>query len=155
MTKILLIIHLIAVCCWLGGAIYERIFIVGGIHRAKGTELEASLTKLLLSTVTFFLTSVLTILITGIIMTVSSGYGFLEWTWIGVKQYILLAIILVFFLYIGPRMGRIGKQLKASLEKNEGVDEETRSLTRHNAVIFDIVHLGVLINLILGVTKFF
>ncbi|MCJ8008334.1 DUF2269 family protein [Lederbergia wuyishanensis] len=155
MFTFLLILHLIAVCCWLGGALYERFFIVGGIRKAKGTELEASMLKLMLSTVPFFLTSVLTILITGIIMTIMHNYIFLSWSWIGLKQYIMLIALLGFFFYIGPRMGKIGKQLNRNLEVGKGLDDEMRSQFNHIIVLFDIMHIGVLINLILGLTKFF
>ncbi|MCR2821732.1 DUF2269 family protein [Lederbergia panacisoli] len=155
MFTFLLILHLIAVCCWLGGALYERFFIVGGIRKAKGAELEASMLKLMLSTVPFFLTSVLTILITGIIMTIMHHYTFLNWSWLGVKQYIMLIALLGFFFFIGPRMGKIGKQLNSNLEEGKGLDDDMRSQLKSIMVLFDIMHIGVLINLILGLTKFF
>jgi len=155
MFTVLLILHLVAVCCWLGGALYERCYIVSGIRREKGSELEAPLLKMMLSTVSFFLTSVLTILITGIIMTIMRNYGFLQWSWIGLKQYIMLGILIAFILYIGPRMAGLGKQLKANLERGEGVDDGMRSLKNRIVLFLDIMHLGVLFNLILGLTKFF
>lgn len=155
MFEILLILHILAVCCWLGGAMYERFFIVGGIKRAKGTELEVPMIKLMLSTAAFFLTSVMIILITGIIMTIMNDYGVLDWSWVGVKQYIFLLIMLTFFLVIGPRMGWISKQVKAAQDKGTGVDDATRVLIRRIVIIFDIMHVGVLINIILAVTKRF
>ena len=73
MFEILLILHIVAVCCWLGGAMYERFFIVGGVKRAKDTEQEIPMIKLMLSTAAFFLASVFIILITGLIMTIMNG----------------------------------------------------------------------------------
>lgn len=153
--QILLILHILAVCCWLGGAMYERFFIVGGVKRAKGTELEIPMIKLMLSTAAFFLTSVMLIFVTGLIMTIMSGYGILDWSWVGVKQYIFLLIILTFFIIIGPRMSLIGKQIKVAKEQGKGVDDATRALIRRIVIIFDIMHVGVLINIILAVTKQF
>lgn len=155
MFTFLLILHLVAVCFWLGGAVYERVYIVGGIRKAKGTELEAPMYKLMLQTMPFFLSAVAVILITGITMTILNNYSFLDWSWLGVKQYIFLAIVLLFSLYIGPRMARLGKQLDANLAQGEAVDDEMRSLTNRLVLLFDIAHLGVLLNLILGVGKFF
>ncbi|MBS4202153.1 hypothetical protein KHA93_21320 [Bacillus sp. FJAT-49732] len=155
MFTLLLILHLIAVCCWLGGALYERFFTVGGVLKAKGTELEATMLKLMLSTVPFFLTSVFTILVTGIIMTIMHHYTFLSWSWIGLKQYIMLIVLLGFFFYIGPRMNKIGKQLNSNLAEGKGVNDEIRSQFNHIIILFDIMHIGVLINLILALTKFF
>ena len=155
MFEILLILHILAVCCWLGGAMYERFFIVGGVKRAKGTELEIPMIKLMLSTAAFFLTSVVVIFVTGLIMTIMNDYGVLDWSWVGVKQYIFLLILLTFFLIIGPRMGRIGMQVKAAQDKGTGVDDATRMLIRRIVIIFDIMHVGVLINIILAVTKQF
>ncbi|WP_256761988.1 hypothetical protein [Cohnella sp. WQ 127256] len=72
-----------------------------------------------------------------------------------IKQYIFLLILLTFFLIIGPRMGRIGKQVKAAHDKGTSVDNATRVLIRRVVIIFDIMHVGVLINIILAVTKQF
>jgi len=153
--EILLILHILAVCCWLGGAMYERFFIVGGVKRAKGAELEIPMIKLMLSTAAFFLTSVVVIFVTGLTMTIMNGYGVLDWSWVGVKQYIFLLILLTFFLIIAPRMGRIGMQVKAAQDNGTGVDDATRVLIRRIVIIFDIMHVGVLINIILAVTKQF
>lgn len=155
MFTFLLVLHLIAVCCWLGGALYERCFIVSGYRKEKGSELEGPLLKLLLSSVPFFFTSMITILITGITMTIMHNYGFLQWSWIGLKQYIMLGILLLIMFYIAPRMAGIGKQLKANLERGEGVNDVMRSQTNRVILFLDIMHLGVLFNVILGVTKFF
>jgi uncharacterized membrane protein len=152
---LLLIIHLIGVCGWLGGAVYERLFIVGGIRRAKGTDQEAHLVELMLSTVPFFLTSVLLILITGISMAVLADYRFFGWDWLGLKQYVMVAILLGFVSYIGPTMGKIGKQVKSRLAEGKQVTDETRDLIRRVTILLDVVHLGVLLNLVLGVAKFF
>ncbi len=52
-------------------------------------------------------------------------------------------------------MGRIGKQVKAAHDKGTSVDNATRVLIRRVVIIFDIMHVGVLINIILAVTKQF
>ena len=155
MFTFILILHLIAVCCWLGGALYERCFIVSRFRKEEGNVLEAPLLRLLLGSAPFFFTSMITIIITGIIMTIMRDYGFLHWSWIGLKQYIMLGILALLFIYIAPRMARLGKQLKANLEQGEGVDNVMRTQTNHLILYLDIMHLGVLFNLILGVTKFF
>ncbi len=155
MFNLLLILHITAVCCWLGGAMYERYYIVGGIRKAKDRESETSFLKILLSTAPFFLTAVITVLITGIIMTIIGNYGFFQWSWIGLKQYIMVAILLVFIFYVAPQMGLLGKQLQVQMEQKDGINDEMRSSINRIVLLFDIMHLGVLVNVILGVTKFF
>jgi len=155
MFTLLLVLHLVAVCCWLGGALYERCFIVVGYRKEKGSELEAPLLRIMLTSVPFFFTSTITILITGIIMTIMRNYGFLHWSWIGLKQYIMLGILLLLIIYIAPRMARLGKQVKANLARGEGVDDVMRSQTNRLILFLDIMHLSVLFNVILAVTKFF
>ncbi|WP_432362563.1 DUF2269 family protein [Sporosarcina sp. UB5] len=155
MFTFVLVLHLIAVCCWLGGALYERCFIVSGFRKEVGSVGEATMLRLLLGSVPFFFTSVITIVVTGITMTVMGKYGFLQWSWIGLKQYIMLGILFLIAFYIAPRMSRLGNQLKWNMEQGVGVDDRMRS--QANRVIFylDVMHIGVLVNLILGVTKFF
>lgn len=155
MFSLLLILHIVGICCWLGGAIYERIFIVGGVRKAKGSELEVPMYRLMLSTVTFFGISVLVILMTGIIMTIMLNYGFFHWSWIGLKQYMMVALLIVFMFIIGPRLISLGKQIDANLKKGYGVNSEIRTQTERLMILVDIAHLGVLFNLILGITRFF
>ena len=155
MFTFILVLHLIAVCCWLGGALYERCFIVAGFRKEEGSELEAPMLKLLLGSVPFFFTSVMTVLITGITMTIMGRYGFLQWSWIGLKQYIMLGIIVLLASNIAPKMARLGKQLKENMERGEGVEDIMRAQTNRLIVYLDIMHLGVLVNLVLGITKFF
>ena len=97
----------------------------------------------------------ITVLITGIIMTIIGNYGFLQWSWIGLKQYIMVAILLVFIFYVGPQMGLLGKQLQVQMEQKDGINDEMRSSINRIVLLFDIMHLGLLVNVILGVTKFF
>ncbi|MDN4606694.1 hypothetical protein [Sporosarcina highlanderae] len=155
MFTFILVLHLIAVCCWLGGALYERCFIVAGFHREAGSEKEVPMLKLLLGSVPFFFTSVVTIIVTGIAMTIMGKYGFLQWSWIGLKQYIMLGIIILLATIIAPGMKRLKKRLKENIERGGGVDDLMRSQTNRLIVYLDIMHVGVLVNLILGVTKFF
>lgn len=155
MFGFLLILHILAVCCWMGGALYERFYIVSKIRSTKGTEMEAPLIKLLLGTAPFYLTAVGLILITGAVMTVMNDYGFFDFSWVGVKQYIFILIMLVFFLFIGPRMGKAVAQVNESMSRGEGVSERTRSLLKRIVILLDIIHVGVLFNIVLAVTKFF
>jgi len=139
----------------MGGALYERIYVVGKIRSSKGTALEAPMIRLLLGTAPFYLTSVVVILVTGAVMTSMQGWGFFNFSWVGVKQYIFVLILLAFFTYVGPRMGKAMAQVKESMAQGGSVTGETHALLDRIVILLDVMHVGVLINIALALTKFF
>jgi uncharacterized membrane protein len=155
MFSFILILHVVAVSCWLGGALYERVIVVGNMRKGKGKDQEVMMLKAMFGNTPFFLSTVIIVLITGILMTIMGNYGFLQWSWIGLKQYIMIALLITFSGYIGPEMSKIGKQLEADLQQGKTVDDGMRSKVDRLILYSDIGHIGVLLNVVLALTKFF
>lgn len=148
-----LTIHLLCAAFWLGGSIYERIYIVRNMRRAAGTPDEAGLIRILLSTESVFMPNTILLLATGITLTVMSGSGWFSMSWLGFKQGVMAAIMLLFALVVGPAMKKTKAIVKQQLSHIGQVPAECR--TRLNTMImgFDLIHIGVLINVVLAAMK--
>lgn len=149
----LLILHLLSVTLWLGGAVYERVFLVGNIRRLRGSGQELGLIRIMLSSEPFFLGITTALLVTGITMSVMSGGGFFHLNWLGFKQMVMVLVLFGFSLYIGPRMKAVKKSIRDVIslrpDDSERIHGQIASMTRG----FDLIHLGVVVNIVLAVWK--
>lgn len=152
---ILLIVHLSGVAVWLGGALYERVFLVGNLRRLRGTGHESNVLRMMLSTEGYFLAASTAVLITGIVLSVMSGAGFFRLTWLGVKQGVMLGILILFVTYVGPQMKRLKESLSAQMEKDSFavLPESCHKTVTKITYMFDIAHAGVLLNIVMAVWK--
>jgi uncharacterized membrane protein SirB2 len=159
MMNILLLVHLIAVCAWVGGAIYERFFVLKAVDHAKGTNYEARMVQIMLKAVPYFKVVTALLILSGLAMTLINAQGsfswFVHWSWLSLKVYIMIAIMAFGFAFINPLLNKVTSHIKLAIENDQIVTEETRAAVRRIGVLLDIAHLGVIVNLILGVTKFF
>lgn len=153
MYTTLLTIHLICVAMWLGGAIYERVFLVGNIRRQRGTGMELGLIRMMLSTELYFMVITICLLATGITMSILSGAGFFHMSWLGFKQMVMVVGLLGFLTYVAPRMRAVKKEVEQSIELGTERRELVRAKVGEMTRGFDIIHLGVVLNLILAVWK--
>jgi uncharacterized membrane protein len=151
--NILLTVHLFAVAFWIGGAIYERIFLAGNIIRNRGTGQEISLLRIMLSTEFIFLGATLLVLLTGIGMSIVSGAGFFHLSWLGLKQAIMIMIIIGFMYFIGPRMKKLKDLVKKADMVNGIISDEDYKRLHQMLTGFDVVHAAVLVNFILAIWK--
>ncbi len=148
---ILLFIHLVSVAVWLGGAVYERFVLVRKARNAAGTRLELELTEMFFSSAKVLLPAVLALLLSGIAMTIHAGYSFFGGDWLGFKQSVMAAIILLFHLYIGPRSKKTMALVEQDRKNGGTMAEPTRQAFNRLYVGFDIIHFGVVLNLIAAV----
>ncbi|MCM3626769.1 hypothetical protein M3194_05275 [Paenibacillus glycanilyticus] len=159
MMIILLLVHLIAVCAWVGGGIYERFFVLGAINHAKGTNYEVRMVQIMLKAVPYFKVVTALLILSGLAMTLISSQGsfnwLLQWSWLSLKVYIMIVIMVFGYAFINPLLNKVTEQIKLAIEHDQIVKDETRAGVRRIGVLLDIAHLGVIVNLILGVTKFF
>lgn len=150
---IFLLAHLLCVALWLGGAVYERFFIVGNIAKLRGTGQELSLVRLMLSSEPFFMTATLVLLGSGIGMTLLSGAGFFQPTWLGVKQTVMVLGFIGFGAYIAPRMKSIRREIEGKTELTTEQSEQLYRKIMRMTYGFDLVHLAVVFNVILAVWR--
>ncbi|MBO9610257.1 MAG: DUF2269 family protein [Paenibacillaceae bacterium] len=149
----LLFIHLASVAIWLGGAVYERFVLVRKIKKAVGTQLELELTEMFFSSARLFLPAVLLLLLSGIAMTIQAGYSFFGGDWLGIKQSVMAVIILLFNLYIGPRNKKLAALVEQDRSNGGTLSDSARQAFNRAYIGFDIIHAGVILNMILAVWK--
>lgn len=150
---VFLTLHLLGVALWLGGAIYERLFVYAGVTKNQGTPLELLYTKILLRTQPFFLLSVLLLLIGGIGMTIFYRLGWFPLSWLGLKQSIAVAMLVIFAAVVGPTMKKTEQQVHTLGDKAATATAEIRRNVRKFQLALDVVHVGLVLNFLLGVWK--
>ena len=146
----LLTVHLICAALWLGGAVYERLFLVGNLLKARGSGQEWPLLRMMLSTEMYFMSATVLLLLTGIALTVWSGAGFFRMSWVGFKQGVMVAVLLVFAGYVAPRMKQLKKSLHPKKDRTVTFPESSFETIREMTRGLDIIHLGVVINVVLA-----
>ncbi len=138
---------------WFGGALYERFVIVRNLQRTRGTTEELRYAQLILDAEILFKLSTPLVILTGIILTFLADYRFFDWSWLGVKQWIT-AIYLVFFIgYIIPRMNKFKAGFKPAVENGKPLDITTRAYLKRFYTGLDIMHIGLVVNIILALWK--
>ncbi|WP_219640464.1 DUF2269 family protein [Cohnella sp. CFH 77786] len=153
MFVVLLSIHLISAAIWLGGAVYERFVVVQKARKVAGKELELELIKLFISTSRIFVPAVVLLLLSGIALTAQEKLAFFSGDWLGMKQVIMSLIILGFVFVQGPRNGKLSKQIEQDRQSGGIMSETTRQAFNRLYVGFDLIHIGVVINVLLAVWK--
>jgi len=146
-----LTLHLLGVALWLGGAIYERLFVFAGVTKHEGTPLELLYTKILLRTQAFFLLSVLLLLVGGVGMTIFYRLGFFPASWLGIKQGVVVVMLVIFAGVIGPTMKKTEQQVHTLGDKAATVTTEIRRNVHKFQLALDIVHVGLVFNFLLGI----
>lgn len=120
MKQLLLFLHCVGFAITIGAALYDRFYVVRNIRRARGSLLERELIRIYLSTSPLFSVGVALILVSGIGLTLMHGEGFFQPSALGLKQFLFLAIGLMFPVYITPSMRKIKHLL--NLGPSESVD---------------------------------
>lgn len=147
----LLTIHILAVIVWLGFGLYE-LLLTREIHKARGTQLEIQLMKIYGKYAPIVAIATLVVALTGVLMSIFLGWGFFQNVWLGIKQAIMLAVLLD-MTYLIPTFIRGAKEIEA-LSNNGGREleayrETQRTIDRHVV----LMRLGSLIAVILAVWR--
>lgn len=112
MTRsILLSIHLLAVIAWLGGGFYE-LWLGRILLRSQGSTAEAALIRAIYRSDIVVFGATLLVFAVGAAMSILLDWGFFTHFWLGVKQAIALAILLI-VAGILPTALRMGRQIDA------------------------------------------
>lgn len=151
MKQLLLFLHFIGFTITIGGALYDRCYVVRNIRSAKGSALERGLIQIYLSTSPLFGVGVALILLSGIGLTLMQGQGFFTLSALGLKQYLFLAVGLVFPLYIIPIMLKLNRLLNILPDESNGVTTQCRSLLERLYFALDVVTVTNLVILAIAV----
>lgn len=107
----LLTVHIFSVIVWIGFGLYE-LLLSREIHKARGTSTEIELIRIngryggIVAIATLF------VAISGILMASLFGWGFFQQTWLGIKQGIMLAILLD-MAWLTPTFRRAYREIRA------------------------------------------
>lgn len=111
MRDVLLSVHLLAVIVWLGAGFYE-LYLGRILRRSDGSAGEAMLIRAMHRSGFVVFGATLLAFAVGATMAVVLGWGFFEQFWLGVKQALALAILLI-VAGIFPTALRLGQAIEA------------------------------------------
>ena len=97
----LLTVHILSVIVWLGCGLYE-IFLAREMKRAHGTPFELQLTRLYIKYAPAVPISTLLVAATGATMAVVLDWGFFTQLWLGTKQTLMVAVLIIFASVVPP-----------------------------------------------------
>ena len=137
----LLTIHILSVIVWLGCGLYE-IFVASELKRVRGTKYEIDLARFYLKYSAPVPIATILVAITGATMAIVLEYGFFQVFWLGVKQGLMVVVLIIFAAVIPPFV-RLGKVINETPEGAEQLPEEAGE-------IFDKVEPWVLAMRVLG-----
>ncbi len=99
LRDILLTAHVFGVIVWLGCGLYE-FFLAHEIKKARGSSLEIPLIQLYGKYAPVVAVATLVVAAMGILMSIFLGWGFFQHFWLGLKQLIMLLIIVDMVLLV-------------------------------------------------------
>ena len=101
MREPLLVIHILSVIIWLGCGLYE-LFLAREMKRARGSHLELELTRIYLKYAAPVPVATLLVAATGATMAVVLEWGFFQQFWLGMKQGLMVAVLIIFASVVPP-----------------------------------------------------
>lgn len=122
----LLTVHILGVIVWLGFGFYE-LLLSREIVKARGTSLEIPLIRIHGRYGGLVALATLVVAGMGILMSLLLGWGFFQHLWLGIKQAIMLAILIDMALLV-PTFQRAYQQI-AALDESGGAGLEQVRIT--------------------------
>lgn len=153
MGNVLLFLHFIGFAITIGAALYDRFYIVRNIRLARNSTLERHLIRIYLSTAPLFGVGVALILLSGIGLTLMHKAGFFQLSAVGLKQFLFVAIGLVFPVYIIPVMMKIHRLLDITPDEHSGVSNQCRDLLKRLSLVLDAIMVTNIVILAIAVWK--
>lgn len=147
----LLTIHILGVIVWLGFGAYE-LLLAREIRSARGTAMEIPLIRIYGRYAGLVAAATLIVALAGGAMAVFLKWGFFNQLWLGIKQAIMLAILLD-IAWMTPTFIRTGNEIKA-LPDNPGPQlDSVRSLLAQVERHVIPMRLGALAAVVLAVWR--
>lgn len=147
----LLTIHILGVIVWLGFGFYE-LLLSHEIRKARDTSLEVPLIRIYGRYAGIVAVATLVVAAMGVLMATLLGWGFFQQRWLGIKQAIMLAIILD-IAWLTPTFQRVYKEI-AALRDSPGPELEQCRATLaqiHRHVV--PMRLGALVAVVLAIWR--
>ncbi|MCA1029533.1 DUF2269 domain-containing protein [Bacillus timonensis] len=149
----LLFVHLLCVVVWLGGALVETFYFMPRFKKEIDGHSEVRFIRMWASSGSYYGPAIILLLLTGIFLSIMGGWGFFTSLWLSIKQLIMLAVLIILFL-VAPKMKKLQREALLYQIRKQPMDDELRERFNKTTRFFDIIHIGVLINVVLAVWKF-
>jgi uncharacterized membrane protein len=124
----LLTIHVLSVVVWLGCGLYE-LFLAHELKNARGTAGEVRLARIYLKYAAPVPIATLLVAGTGVWMAIALKYGFFQLLWLGIKQGLMILVLVIFASILPPFM-KFQRQVNALPEDASELPAETAAQFR-------------------------
>jgi uncharacterized membrane protein len=151
MREILLTIHLLSVVVWLGAGIYD-FFLTREIAWAAGQSAELPLIRIHLRYGPVIAVAMFLVFISGILMSAFLGWGFFTSTWLGLKQFLMIAILVMLIGFV-PLIVKLNDAVKALGNDAASATDEIRALIYRGERYEVAMRLAALVALVLAVWR--
>jgi hypothetical protein len=147
----LLSIHILAVVVWLGCGLYE-LLLVREIRRAQGSAEEIPLLRIYGRYAGIVAIATLVTAGAGVFMSIMLGWGFLTVLWLGIKQWIMAAIILA-MIFLAPLFIKTYAAIGAVSDSDSGSLQVARNLISRVERYVVLMRLGGVVAVLLAVWR--
>jgi len=151
-------IHIISVIVWLG-VIPTDLLLRKIIRDKKGTESEKTLLSFWLKLTNLRgMVGLTGILITGITLSITVGYGFFQFAsganhWLYTKQFIIVIVIILIGVFVIPTAKKIRLEIEKSIAENSTLTEETYKNISKLGKILTTINILIVLNLLLALIR--
>jgi len=151
-------IHIISVIVWLG-VIPTDLLLRKIIRDKKGTESEKTLLSFWLKLTNLGgMVGLTGILITGITLSITVGYGFFQFAsganhWLYTKQFIIVIVMILIGVFVIPTAKKIRLEIEKSIAENLTLTEETYKNISKLGKILTTINILIVLNLLLALIR--
>jgi hypothetical protein len=141
LRSVLLSIHILSVIVWLGCGLYE-LFLARELKLARGNPAELHFARMYLKYAAPVPVATILVALTGVLMALFLGWGFFQYFWLGIKQALMLGVLIIFASIIPDFL-----RFKTAVE---ALPAETELLPSENACQFDALEPWLITMRIMG-----
>ena len=151
-------LHVLSVILWIG-VIPADFFLRKLIREKKGTESEKTLLSFWLKLTNFGGMAGLTgILATGIILSITVGYGFFRFAsganhWLYTKQFVIVLVMILTGAFVIPTAKKIRLEIEKSVAANSVLTEEVYKNISKLEKVLTTTNILIVLNLLLALSK--
>ncbi|MFA6978274.1 MAG: hypothetical protein WC209_03035 [Ignavibacteriaceae bacterium] len=151
-------IHIISVIVWLG-VIPTDLLLRKIIRDKKGTESEKTLLSFWLKLTNLGgMVGLTGILITGITLSITVGYGFFQFAsganhWLYTKQFIIVIVMILIGVFVIPSAKKVRLEIEKSIAENLTLTEETYKNISKLGKILTTINILIVLNLLLALIR--
>jgi len=151
-------IHIISIIIWLG-IIPADLLLRKIIREKKGTESEKTLLSFWLKLTNLGgMVGLTGVLVTGILMSMTLGYGFFQFAsganhWLYTKQFLIVFVIILTAVFVIPSGKKVRIEIEKSVALNSALTGETYKNISKLEKVLTTINVLIVLNLLLALTR--